>query len=449
MKKITLLLTFLTVSLGFSQTIPVDFQSGITTGAKTSAGISPADANWYSDSGLTSTTVEDLASDTPDHVNAGKMISSSTGQKWQNAQLLMTSNYMNLTTTKTVTLDVYSDNAQNFLLKLEQSKGGGANTEKSFSHQGNGWETIVVDFNTPATGQQVPNDQYKLLVIFPCYSAGFADAAFDSTTYVDNVTTAVGDAISPPAVPTTDAPTPPTRLATDVISIYSDAYTNINVTNFNPNWQQTGAVNSAFDPTGAGTNTVLAYTNFNYQGTEFSVQDASGMENLHVDVWTDTTGAVLKVSPINDNANGGTGVGELLVNVPISTGWNSVDIPKSSFTGMVWDKLYQLKFDGTSGTNPSDVYIDNIYFWKAATAGLDEPSLNSIKMHPNPAIGIVKFSTTLGDALSVSVFDLLGKQVIPVQTIKSELNISALNPGMYFVNMVQGASSVTKKLLVN
>jgi hypothetical protein len=317
MKKITLLLTFLTVSLGFSQTIPVDFQSGITTGAKTSAGISPADANWYSDSGLTSTTVEDLASDTPDHVNAGKMISSSTGQKWQNAQLLMTSNYMNLTTTKTVTLDVYSDNAQNFLLKLEQSKGGGANTEKSFSHQGNGWETIVVDFNTPATGQQVPNDQYKLLVIFPCYSAGFADAAFDSTTYVDNVTTAVGDAISPPAVPTTDAPTPPTRLATDVISIYSDAYTNINVTNFNPNWQQTGAVNSAFDPTGAGTNTVLAYTNFNYQGTEFSVQDASGMENLHVDVWTDTTGAVLKVSPINDNANGGTGVGELLVNVPI------------------------------------------------------------------------------------------------------------------------------------
>jgi len=156
-----------------------------------------------------------------------------------------------------------------------------------------------------------------------------------------------------------------------------------------------------------------------------------------------------KVSPINDNANGGTGVGELLVNVPISTGWNSVDIPKSSFTGMVWDKLYQLKFDGTSGTNPSDVYIDNIYFWKAATAGLDEPSLNSIKMHPNPAIGIVKFSTTLGDALSVSVFDLLGKQVIPVQTIKSELNISELNPGMYFVNMVQGASSVTKKLLVN
>tara|TARA_B110000046_G_scaffold43948_1_gene48938 strand:+ start:2898 stop:3041 length:144 start_codon:yes stop_codon:yes gene_type:complete len=47
------------------------------------------------------------------------------------------------------------------------------------------------------------------------------------------------------------------------------------------------------------------------------------------------------------------------------------------------------------------------------------------------------------------VYDLLGKQVIPAQTIQSELNIASLNPGMYFVNMKQGASVATKKLLVN
>ena len=98
MKKITLLLSILMTSIGFSQTIPVDFQSGITSGAKTGADILPADANWYSDSGLTSATVEDLASDTPDHSNAGKIVSSSSGANWQNAQLLMTDNYMNLTT---------------------------------------------------------------------------------------------------------------------------------------------------------------------------------------------------------------------------------------------------------------------------------------------------------------------------------------------------------------
>tara|TARA_B110000046_G_scaffold43948_1_gene48937 strand:+ start:1687 stop:2826 length:1140 start_codon:yes stop_codon:yes gene_type:complete len=374
MKKITLLLTLLMTSIEFSQAIPVTFQSDIITGAKSGASITPADANWYSDSGLTSTTVEDLASDSPDHMNAGKIVSSSTGAKWQNAQLLMTDNYMDLTTTKTITLDVYSDNAQDFLLKVEESLGTGANTEKSFSHNGSGWETIMVDYSTPPTGQPVPNDQYKLLVIFPCYSAGFTAAAFDSTTYVDNITTVVWDAITAPATPTANAPTPPTRVATDVISIFSDAYTNVNVTNLNPNWGQSGlnSANTAFDPTGGGTNTVLEYTNFNYQGVEFDAQDVSDMENLHVDVWTDTAGAVLKVTPIN-NATVGTGVVEFLVGVSIvNAGWSSVDLPISSFTCMTWDNVHQLKFDGQSGTNPSNIYVDNIYFWNAPTASVDD-----------------------------------------------------------------------------
>ena len=447
MKRITLLLFLLITSIGFSQNIPVDFQSDIITGAKSVSGITPADANWYSDSGLTSATVEDLASDTPDHQNAGKIVSSSTGQKWQNAQLLMTNNYMDLTTNKTITLDVYSSNAQDFLLKLEQSLGGGPNTEKSFSHTGTGWETFAIDFTTPATGQPVPNDQYKLLVIFPCYSACFTAAAFDSTTYVDNISTTVGDAITSAAGPTTDAPTP-THPAADVISIYSDAYTNINVTNFNPFWNQSGAVNAAYDPTGNGTNTLLAYTNFNYQGTEFDAQDASAMENLHVDVWTDTAGAVLKVTPIN-NSTGGTGSTEQLVDVTVvNAGWSSVNLSKSSFTGMTWDNVYQLKFDGQSGTNPSNVYVDNIYFWKAPTAGLDDHSLSAVEMYPNPAKGVVKFSTVSKEALEVAVYDLLGKQVMPFQTIQTELNISSLTTGIYVAKLKQGVHSVTKKIIV-
>jgi len=451
MKKITLLLTLLLTSIGFSQTIPVTFQSDITTGAKSNGTVTPANANWYSDSGLTSTTVEDLASDTPDHSNAGKIVSSSSGQNWQNAQLLMTDNYMDLTTNKTITLDVYSDNAQDFLLKVEESLGTGGNSEKSFSHTGSGWETIMVDFTTPNSGQPVPNDQYKLLVIFPCYSAGFTAAAFDSTTYVDNISTAIGNAITAPATPTANAPTPPTRVATDVISIFSDAYTNVNVTNLNPNWGQSGlnSANTAFDPTGGGTNTVLEYTNFNYQGIDFDAQDASGMQNLHIDVWTDTTGAVLKVTPIN-NSSGGTGVNEFLVGVTIvNAGWSSVDLSISSFTGMTWDNVDQLKFDGQSGTNPSNIYVDNIYFWKAPTAGVDDFFAKAVKLHPNPAYGVVNISTPTNAALEVSVHDLLGKLVIPVQTIQSQLNISSLNPGMYFVNMKQGASIATKHLLVN
>jgi len=425
MKKITLLLTLLMTSIGFSQAIPVTFQVDITTGAKSGASITPADANWYSDSGLTSTTVEDLASDSPDHMNAGKIVSSSTGAKWQNAQLLMTDNYMDLTTTKTITLEVYSDNAQDFLLKVEESLGTGANTEKSFSHKGTGWETIVVDYSTPPTGQPVPNDQYKLLVIFPCYSADFTAAAFDSTTYVDNITTVVGDAITAPAVPSSGA-SEPTNAAADVYSLFGNTYTNTAPSSYSQSW---------------GQGTVSDYTHF------------------HIDVWTPIANAFgIKFQDFgSDDIDEFPNTNDSEFEVQSSTtqsaeAWVGHDFAIADFTGLTGTanlgQIQVLLGSATGGTS-GDAYVDNIYFWKAPTASVDDFFTKAVKLHPNPANGIVKFSTVTNEALEVSVYDLLGKQVIPAQTIQSELNIASLNPGMYFVNMKQGASVATKKLLVN
>ena len=441
-------------SIGFSQTIPVDFQSGITSGAKTGADILPADANWYSDSGLTSATVEDLASDTPDHSNAGKIVSSSSGANWQNAQLLMTDNYMNLTTDKTITLDVYSDNAQDFLLKIEQSKDGTTgNSEKSFSHGGSGWETIVVDFNTPPTGQPIPNDQYKLLVIFPCYSANFANAAFDSTTYIDDVTTAVGDAISPPAVPTSGA-SAPTNAATDVYSLFGDSYTNTAPSSFTQVWGE-GAVS---DYT-AGTDVVKKYSNLNFQAiTLSSTVDLSNYTHIHVDVWTPIANAFgVKFQDFGaDNMDEYPNVDDSEFEVQSSTTqsaetWVGHDFAISDFTGLTGtSNLGQIQVmlgSATGGIN-GDAYIDNIYLWKEATAGVEDISVNSVKMYPNPARDVLNFSSASKKALNVAVYDLLGKQVLRANAIQSELNISSLNPGMYFVNMTQGSSTSTKKLLV-
>ena len=71
--------------------------------------------------------------------------------------------------------------------------------------------------------------------------------------------------------PTSNASAPPDRETLDVISIFSDSYDNITGVNYNPYWQQNGfnIANSDFQPTGSG-NSVLAYTNFNYQGIEFN-----------------------------------------------------------------------------------------------------------------------------------------------------------------------------------
>jgi len=226
------------------------------------------------------------------------------------------------------------------------------------------------DENSTLTPEGAPMDEitltgYNSETYFAFYA--FSDTSgVDNDLFIDNFQITAASLAPAPTAPTVDAPTPPAREAGDVISIYSDAYTNINVTNFNPGWGQSGAVDAAYDPTGAGTNTVLEYSNFNYQGTEFDAADASSMEFVHIDIWTaDATD--VKFSPINN----GTGAAEFLVNVPLVSGaWSSVDIAIADFTGMTWDSLFQMKFDGQGGVNPSTIYIDNVYFYK-------EPSTTS------------------------------------------------------------------------
>lgn len=197
------------------------------------------------------------------------------------------------------------------------------------------------------------------------------------------------------AQPTTSAPVPPARNATDVISIYGEAYTNIAGVNYNPNWGQSGTVDIAFNP-GNG-NLAMAYTNFNYQGTGFEAnpQNASAMEFVHIDIWT-SNATVVRFSPID---NSGTGAGETLVDVPLSAGnWRSVDLPKSAFTGMTWNSVFQLKFDGQAGVSPSTIYLDNIYFWKSPTAASSDATLSSLQVNGAnvPAFAPSAFNYTYG-----------------------------------------------------
>jgi hypothetical protein len=110
MKKITLLFFLLTISLGYSQVAVVleNFSSGITT------------SNWKVDSGLGSATTETLS---PNGL-AGKITTSTAAgaNPWQNAQLYMQSNRINLSTAnKVVTVAVYSTVTFDMLAKLRMA----------------------------------------------------------------------------------------------------------------------------------------------------------------------------------------------------------------------------------------------------------------------------------------------------------------------------------------
>jgi len=150
-------------------------------------------------------------------------------------------------------------------------------------------------------------------------------------------------------LPTTGAPVP-TQNAADVISIFSDTYTDQAGTNFNPAWGQSTSVSQE---TIAGNNT-LVYSALNYQGIELAGSiDASGKQFVHLDYWT-ANSTLLNIYLISP------GPMETPYSLPVPTsGWNSVDIPLSSFSSVVdLTDIFQLKFDGGG-----DIYLDNLYFY--------------------------------------------------------------------------------------
>jgi hypothetical protein len=199
------------------------------------------------------------------------------------------------------------------------------------------------------------------------------DVSDTSGNEADQVTRVV-NVIDVPTGPITSAPIPPVRNPEDVLSIFGDTYTNILINDYDPDSGQSGhmMVDTGYDP-GDG-NLALAYLNFNFQLTDFGAPyDAAAMEFLHVDIWvTSDTSRQVKVSPINT----GSGASEVQTVVPVIPGsWSSVDLPMSAFTGMTWDAVSQMLFngqfnaDGSANSDPFDIYLDNIYFYRGDGGG--------------------------------------------------------------------------------
>jgi hypothetical protein len=170
--------------------------------------------------------------------------------------------------------------------------------------------------------------------------------------------------------PFASAPTPPNRQASDVISIYGSKYTAVAGTNYFPDWGQGGQGSSwaEFDLNG---DKMLNYIKLSYQGialADGTTIDVSGMEYLHMDVWTADL-AQIETSLIS-KTNGEKPVIKSLV----ANQWTSIEIPISAFTsqGLTVADIFQLKLVGIPSATGS-VFIDNIYFYKTPATLIEMP----------------------------------------------------------------------------
>jgi hypothetical protein len=74
---------------------------------------------------------------------------------------------------------------------------------------------------------------------------------------------------------------------------------------------------------------------------------------------------------------------------------------------------------------------------------------NTFKIYPNPtSLGYVNISSRSQTAMNVSVFDILGKQVINTTVTNERLDVSKLNSGVYVMKISQDNATTTKKLVI-
>ncbi len=392
MKKITLLFTLLITSLVFSQQVVIE-NFDTTPTAYTFAGFEKlGSASIATDPAVNGTKGNNL-----------KLVSSSTGNPWQGAEIILSGSKIRLNATdRTMKVDVYATQAFTMLGKVEL---GGSTapisaTPASYTTP-NQWQTLTFTFNTSSDGTAVANGDYAKIVFFPgrnSTNTGWAPAA-NFSVYVDNITGVKAIAAPDPA-PTTAAPTPPVRNAVDVISLFSNAYTNIAI----DTWSAPYDDSSVTDLQVVG-NDIKKILFSNFLGVQFTGAgkhiDATPMTNFHIDLWTST--ATLDKSFNLKFSNWGGGSGEANA-IQFSTNngsipalpatnpgtWISLDIPLSKMAGARNDLAEFLITSGGPGSLGT-VYVDNIYFWREPLpAGTPTISFTL----PSKVVGEAPFSLT-------------------------------------------------------
>jgi hypothetical protein len=162
----------------------------------------------------------------------------------------------------------------------------------------------------------------------------------------------------------------------------------------------------------------------------------------------------------------GSDMGELHVDIFSDGFWNNDVIPTlSGDKGNNWNnaiasltsyigKTINIRFRGISGTNfNSDMALDAISITDPVALSEQEPEM-VMQLFPNPTNGIVNLIMyRVSSNTEISIADMNGKLVfnntfIPNgNTINTNIDISNLNVGIYFISVKNNKGIINKKLL--
>ncbi len=250
------------------------------------------------------------------------------------------------------------------------------------------------------------------------------------------------------AQPSEAAPTP-TRAADDVISLFSNAYTNVPVDTWRTDWSAADLADIEIQG-----NSTKRYTNLDFVGIETVANqiDITGMTHMHMNIWTPNLETFL-IKLVDFGSNGifdGPGQGDdtegtIVLENPTRSQWLSVNIPLAQFSGLANKRNIAQLILACTPVGQGTVYLDNVYFYYQEPATLGEPttaaptptrdSLNVISMYSD-AYNDVRVDTwrTEWSAAELEDIEILGNATkkyskldfVGIETVANQIDITGM-----------------------
>ncbi len=433
-KLITLSISILISSMGFSQNNPINFETG-GHGANWS---------WTTFENVTNPPLEFVSNPSATGINTSSTVAKFTalqaGNPWAGCESQNGSSIGTFTlsaSNSTVKIMVYKSVISDVGIKFATGSLASTGEIKVANTLINQWEELTFDFSSKIGEPSSTN--ISQIIVFPDFN--LAGRSSDVIAYFDNITFSGGTALAEPTV----AATTPTKLSSDVISLFSNAYTNVAVDTWRTSW----SVASLIDLQIAG-NDAKKYTGLDYVGIETvnNQINISGMDLFEFDLWSpNSTSFRFKI--VDFGANGAFGGGDdtehETVITPTLNGWNHISVPLSAMTGLTTKShIAQLIF-ASSPAGTSVVYVDNILFSKDV-AGATEPTVAAATPTKLSSDVISLFSNAYTNTLidtwrtswsSATLTDIQiggndvkkysGLDFVGVEAVVSQINISSMD----------------------